>query len=75
MAERAFLPHFKQTMDALIAAGQMSVQDIDKSMPYEDQKITHELRNALIDAFISMINGIKSPSDGGIGNTNDELTQ
>jgi hypothetical protein len=44
-------------------------------MPYEDQKITHELRNALIDAFISMINGIKSPSDGGIGNTNDELTQ
>jgi hypothetical protein len=60
MTEAAFRPYFERSMDTLIAAGQMSIQ-IDHRLPKEDQQQIHELRRALIDAFMSIINGIKSP--------------
>ena len=50
-------------MNALISAGQIGVMPIDKNLPTEDKKNFHELRQALIDAFMSIINGIKSPDD------------
>ena len=62
MSEASFQPYFQKTMDTLILAGKLSVQMIDLSLPIDDQKGIHDLRQALIEAFLSIINGIKSPS-------------
>jgi hypothetical protein len=48
-------------MNALIQAGRVSLSAVDKRMPIEDQQNIHDLRQSLIDAFLSIINGIKSP--------------
>jgi hypothetical protein len=48
-------------METLIMAGQASISEIDPNMPIEDQKNIQELRQALVEAFMSIINGIKSP--------------
>lgn len=61
MAEIAFQPYFSKTMETLILAGQASINEIDPNMPVEDQKNIQELRQALVEAFMSIINGIKSP--------------
>jgi len=65
MTEKAFQPYFERTMDVLIQAGVASCADIDPNLPPEDIAHVHELRHALIDAFMSIINGIKSPDDHG----------
>lgn len=49
-------------MEVLIQAGQMSLADIDQSLPIEDQKNLHNLRQSLLEAFVSIINGIKQPA-------------
>lgn len=64
MCEQAFAPYLDQTMQVLIQAAHMTAEEINPSIPIEDQKLIHDLREALIDAFISIINGIKSPHDG-----------
>jgi hypothetical protein len=63
MTEKAFQPYFARTMDVLIQAGVASCAEIDPRLPPEDVTNIHELRHALIDAFMSIINGIKSPDD------------
>lgn len=65
MTEKAFQPYFERTMDVLIQAGIASCAEIDPSLPAEDAAHVHELRHALIDAFMSIVNGIKSPDDQG----------
>ena len=64
MTEAQFQPYFRKTMETLIQAGQMSIAPIDQNLPVEDKKNFHDLRQALIDAFMSIINGIKSPRSG-----------
>ena len=61
VTEIAFEPYLEQTMNALIQAGRVSLSSVDKNMPIEDQQNIHDLRQSLIDAFLSIINGIKSP--------------
>jgi hypothetical protein len=63
MTEKAFQPYFARTMDVLIQAGIASCDEISPNLPAEDATNMHELRQALIDAFMSIINGIKSPDD------------
>jgi len=63
MTEKAFQPYFERTMEVLIQAGVASCASIDPSLPPEDITHIHELRHALIDAFMSIVNGIKSPDD------------
>lgn len=62
MTEAGFQPYFQQAMQSLIQAGMMAVAGIDPNMPPEDQRNIHLLRQSLVDAFMSIINGIKSPS-------------
>jgi len=62
MTEAGFQPYFAQAMSSLIQAGMMAVADIDPNLPAEDQRHVHLLRQSLVDAFMSIINGIKSPS-------------
>ena len=59
-AEECFGQYLPRTMDLLIGAGQMSLAAIGPDTPPDQVKIVHELRRALIDAFLSIINGIKS---------------
>ena len=50
-------------MELLTQAGRMSLVEL-ASCKYEEERIhTIEIRKSLIDAFLSMINGIKSPMD------------
>ena len=63
MTEKAFQPYFERTMEVLVQAGVASCAPIDPSLPAEDIAHIHELRHALIDAFMSIVNGIKSPDD------------
>jgi hypothetical protein len=79
MTEKAFQPYFERTMDVLIQAGVAGCAAIDPSLPPEDAAHVHELRHALIDAFMSIVNGIKSPDDqtdlasgGGAGGAADD---
>lgn len=39
----------------------MSLSDIDQSLPAEEQLTYHRLRESILDAFVSIINGIISP--------------
>lgn len=48
-------------METLCLACQASLQPIDPSLPAETKKDVHALRQSLVDAFMSIINGIKSP--------------
>lgn len=52
-------------MRLLIQAGQLTLQEISSSIPQDDRKLIHELRAALVDSFISIINGLKSPNNDG----------
>jgi len=61
MTEDSFKPYFDQSMTVLIAAGQMSIQPIDPSLSSEEKQTFHSLRQAVVDAFMSMINGLKAP--------------
>ena len=61
MTENDFHPYFEQAMDLLIQAGQQSIQPINPHLPPEEQQCFHELRQAIVDSFVSIINGIKSP--------------
>lgn len=47
-------------MTLLIQAGKMSL-DVPDGVSHEDLAIIHQLRKSLIDAFLGIINGIKSP--------------
>jgi len=62
MVEGAFQPYFNKTMEVLIQAGKMSLNPINQSIPVEEQKNFHDLRQSLVDAFMSIINGIKTPA-------------
>jgi hypothetical protein len=61
MSEGAFFPYFNKSMDLMIGAGQLSLNTPIAHLQAEDAKNIHDMRNALIDAFTSIINGIKSP--------------
>lgn len=60
-SEHEFLAYFDQTMEILIQAGQMSLQTIDTSLPVEDQRNFHQLRESIVESFMTIINGIKTP--------------
>jgi len=62
MTEAGFQPYFAQAMNTLIQAGMMAVAEINPNLPPEEQRHVHLLRRSLVDAFMSIINGIKSPS-------------
>lgn len=53
----------------------MSLSTSTEDMQQEDAKNIHDMRNALIDAFTSIINGIKSPQDIQISLTDHEMIQ
>lgn len=63
MVESKFLPKIEQAMDLLIEAGKCCLTTETSQMQSEEAKNIHDMRNALVDAFTSMINGIKCPSD------------
>ena len=65
MSEDNFVPYYAETMMLLVGAGHMSLQPIDQSLPREDQIQFHQLRSSIVDSFLSIINGIKSP-DGSL---------
>ena len=48
-------------MNTLCLACQASIQPIDLNSSAENKKDIHALRHSLVDAFMSIINGIKSP--------------
>jgi len=50
-------------MEILMQAGQMSAQLVDTSLPVEDQAHFHSFRISLVEAFTSIINGIKSQGE------------
>lgn len=61
-SEYNFQPYFEQTMNLLISAGMMSLE-ITQDMTPDTVKLIYDLRRALVDAFLSIINGIKSPDE------------
>lgn len=77
MSEKSFSPYFQKSMDVLVQAGMVTTAPIDLNLPSEDVAHIHNLRQALIDAFMSIINGIKSPAEGHepiMSNTVDDMT-
>jgi len=68
MCEQSFAPYLEQTMKVLIQAGMLTCEEVNASLPVDDQKQIHALRESLIDAFISIINGIKSPGESSLVN-------
>lgn len=68
MSEIAFAPYFESSMQCLVRVGIEGLREISSNTSIEDQKLVHELREALVEAFISILNGIKSPQDdAGLG--------
>ena len=63
MSEIAFAPYFVRSMQCLVKVGIEGLKEINSNAPIEDQKPVHELREALVESFISILNGIKSPQD------------
>jgi hypothetical protein len=63
MAETNFLPKLLESMSLLIEAGKICLSTDTSALQSDEAKNIHDMRNALIDAFTSMINGIKSPDD------------
>lgn len=72
ITEASFRPYLAKTMEILIGAGQVCLQQVDHSLPVEEQKPFHELRQSMLDAFISIINGIKLPSSDGVSQSQEE---
>lgn len=62
VAEEKFKPYFGDTMELLIQAGQMSVT-LDQDLPQSELKTFNEIRHALVDCFLSTINGMKCADD------------
>ena len=60
MSETAFQPHLNKTMSLLVEAGKMSLSITDGSDPDQVQVLL-TLRRSLVEAFLGIINGIKSP--------------
>ena len=61
-SEKAFQPYLDTTMNLLVSAGMMSLE-ISQELSYDQVKLIQDLRKALVDAFLSIINGIKSPDE------------
>ncbi len=56
-------PYLGSTMELLVQAGIASISGINVDTPAEQVKVVQELRKALVDAFLSITNGIKTPTD------------
>ena len=69
--EDKFKPYFKDTMEMLIKAGQMSVQ-LSPDISQQDLKTMNDIRHALVDCFLSTINGMKS---GELSVKNDKVIE
>ena len=50
-------------MQCLVQVGIEGLKEISTNTSIEDQKLVHELREALVESFMSILNGIKSPQD------------
>lgn len=61
--ETEFHPYLSRTMELLIGAGQMSLAAIGPDTPSDQVRIVQDLRRAIVDAFLSIINGVKGPND------------
>ena len=59
VSEDKFRPYFKSTMKILIEAGKACIT-ISTDMSQSDLKTVNDIRHALIDCFLSTINGMKS---------------
>ena len=55
--EAEFRQYLAKTMELLIAAGNFSLGN------HHDHFVISEMRRALVDAFLSIINGIRSPEE------------
>ena len=76
VAEQEFKPHFCTTMESLKAAAMMAATQIELQQIDEDgAKSIQLLRKSLVEAFMSMVNGIKSPSriNNDINKADDEF--
>ena len=63
ITEDMFKPYLASTMDLLVQAGIVSISGINEDTPADQVKVIQELRKALIDAFLSITNGVKTPAD------------
>jgi len=53
-------------MELLVSAGQMSLQ-VDQVNDPDERSMLYQLRKALIEAFLGIINGIKTPLEDDMG--------
>ena len=71
VTEQAFLQLLPRAMESLQGAAMLASQPTDiKVLGIDGAKGIHLLRKALVEAFMSMINGIKSPCDENVNNQN-----
>ena len=64
VSESAFQPYFQRAMQALKAAAMEAIKQTDlRLMGTDGVRAVQLLRKSLVEAFMSMINGIKSPGD------------
>lgn len=63
VSEHRFVPYFQKSMQVLIAAGVLCMEKIPEQASIEDRRNINNLRQSLIDSFMSIINGIKCPYD------------
>lgn len=61
MSEAAFQPHLNKTMGLLVEAGKMSLAPPEGVDGPDERVALLQLRKSLIEAFLGIINGIKSP--------------
>mmetsp|Transcript_36272 Transcript_36272/g.55713 ORF Transcript_36272/g.55713 Transcript_36272/m.55713 type:complete len:171 (+) Transcript_36272:1292-1804(+) len=58
--ESDFMPYFNKSMEMLVLAGQSSMELTSQIAVAEDRRIIHDMRQATIDSFLCIINGVKS---------------
>ena len=60
MSEREFHPYIKETMNLLVEAGKVTIDE--QEIAKMDPVAIAEMRHALIDSFVSITNGLKFES-------------
>lgn len=75
MSEAAFHPHLDKTMSLLVEAGKASLVPAEAADGPEERALLLQLSKALVEAFLGIINGIKSPGHEQRADVDAQVTQ